>query len=90
MVGNKLYFLFFPLIVFQLCVQAHEEEEPNLREDNLERILREVLEENKLLRQQVNHLLHRDIESDISEIKKLLETHTEEITDLRYAIPFKF
>jgi hypothetical protein len=64
------------------------EEESNLVGTNLESILREVLNENRLLRKQVDYLLHRDIESDISEIKKVLETHTEDITDLRYVATY--
>jgi hypothetical protein len=64
------------------------EEESNLIGKNLESILREVLNENRLLRKQVDYLLHRDIESDISEIKKVLETHTEDITDLRYVATY--
>ncbi len=88
MVVNRIYILFFSLIVYCLCVQAHMEEESNLVGTNLESILREVLNENRLLRKQVDYLLHRDIESDISEIKKVLETHTEDITDLRYVATY--
>ncbi len=84
MVANWFSFLLLPLIVYHLNVQAQKEEEPNLREENLELLLKEVLKENKLLQQQVNYFLQRDIESDILGIKKLLETHTEEITNLRY------
>ncbi len=88
MVVNRIYILFFHFIVYYLSAQAHMEEESNLIGKNLESILREVLNENRLLRKQVDYLLHRDIESDISEIKKVLETHTEDITDLRYVATY--
>ena len=88
MISTRFYFLLFLVIAHHWCALAENEEKPNFKEDNIDSFLKEVLQENIRLQQQVNYFLQRDIESDISEMKKLLETHTEEITNLRCVAPF--
>ena len=85
MFSTRFYILLFLVIAHHWCAKA---EKPNFKVDNIESFLKEVLQENIRLQQQVNYFLQRDIESDISEMKKLLETHTEEITSLRFDAPF--
>ena len=73
--------LFLGFFLVQLVSSASGEETVA---SNLEEINRQLVEENKRLQQAIQKLQqHRDIESDIEEIKKILEGYGEDLTALR-------
>ena len=49
----------------------------------LEEVIKNLREENAILRRQVELLQQRDVESDIAEIRAILKSYGEDITNLR-------
>jgi hypothetical protein len=77
----KLFFAISLLLNFCSATLA----DSKLADNEMADIVATLREEVKLLRQEIEELKNtRDVETDIQEIKKVLESYGEDLTTLRY------
>ena len=82
MTGNTFFWLTsFTFIILTFSVHGKPDIEAALDMDLSENVLKEVIR--KLLKEEVEKLKERDVESDIADIKKILDSYGEDLTSLR-------
>jgi hypothetical protein len=82
MTGNTFIWLTsFAFIILTFSVHGKPDIEAALDMDLSENVLKEMIR--KLLKEEVEKLKERDVESDIADIKKILDSYGEDLTSLR-------
>ena len=78
---KPIFFFFLKLVLLHNFCSATAEK---VTEQNLIEVVQKMVEENRQLRQGIEKLNHlRDVESDIEEIKNVLESYGKDLTSLR-------
>jgi hypothetical protein len=84
MTGNAFFgFTFFVFVLLAFFVPGEANIEEATDETDLKEIIRSLSKEISILKEEVKKLKERDVESDISDIKRILVNYGEDLTSLR-------
>jgi hypothetical protein len=83
MTGNTIFgFTFFVFVLLTFCVHGEANTEAAFEAD-LKEIIRSFSKEISILKEEVKKLIQRDVESDIADIQRILESYGQDLTSLR-------